>query len=321
MIPIKEIEKKINPDALDILRETFTAAQFNELLLSFRIKRHTTFRVNLLKADKNSIIKEMQNNGFKVKMFDLINNAFIYEGKNNHLLKSKFVSEGLIYLQSLSSMIPPILLDPKEGDKILDVASAPGSKVTQIADLTKNNSTIDAIEPDYIRMERLKYNINLLGANVNLYKSTFQNFCKIHNEPYDKILADLPCSGEGRFNIYDKPSYSLWCKNNIPRLARLQKDILKKAISLLKIGGTIVYSTCTLNYYENEEVVDEILKDEEFKIEIIDISQKLKDIKEAIKPITEIEGKLFDKSINKSLRIMPSERFEGFFICKMKRVK
>jgi len=129
-------------------------------------------------------------------------------------------------------MLPAVILEPKPEEYILDLAAAPGSKTSYIAALTNNKAKIDAIEPDYIRFQRLKYNIEHLGVkNVSLYNIKAENFIKerlenfkitedLKNENilYDKILFDAPCSGEGRFSYFDINSYSNWSLKNVKKL-------------------------------------------------------------------------------------------------------
>lgn len=321
MISIDELKSKLPQDALKLIESTFDPALYNNILLSFREERCTTFRVNLLKADKYEVMEELRKQRFKFSNVDFIPNAFkLQDQENNRLLKSNLVADGKIYLQSISSLLPPIILDPKEGDLILDMAASPGSKTTQIAALTMNKSTIDAIEPDFIRMERLKHNTELLGANnINFFQTEGQVFCREKANYYDKILVDAPCSGEGRFSINDKNSYNKWKINNVEKLSNLQKKLLKAAIIAAKPDGVIVYSTCTLNVYENEAVIDTILNDKDINVKILKIDDKLKNLKESVMPLLKYKDLNFNKTINDALRIVPSKNTEGFFICKLKK--
>ena len=321
MISIAEVEKIIPDDALLLFKKIFTPSIYNKILLSLRTARIQTFRVNPLKSDKPAIMKGMINSKFKIKPIGLINGAFEFAGNLNSLLKSAMVTEGDIYLQSLSSMLPPIILDPKHGDKILDIAAAPGSKCTQIAGLISNSGIIDAVEPDYIRSERLKYNIDVLGVNnINVHNTRGEKFYINREKKYDRVLADVPCSGEGRFTVFDKRSYCSWKLKDIKKFAKLQKKLLKSAIMSAKIGGVIVYSTCTLNLNENEEVINDILNDDDFRVEILPVDNKYRVLEESLEPFKKSDDNVFDLQIKKALRIIPSARFEGFFICKMRRL-
>jgi len=322
VISIEQLKKRLPKDALLSIESIFSPAIFNSILLSFREEKPTTFRVNTLKIDKQSVVCELRKAGFKFSNLEFIDNAFkLSKEESKKLLKTTQAIEGKIYLQSISSLLPPLILNPKEGDRILDMAASPGSKTTQIAALSSNKAFIDAIEPDFVRMERLKHNAELLGAqNINFFQTEGQIFCKNASDFYDKILLDAPCSGEGRFSIYDKNSYGNWKIGNVQKLSNLQKKLLKSAVKSVKKGGIIVYSTCTLNIKENEEVVDSILREEEFKVKILPIENKFKNLKESVEPFLNFEEQKFDKSLKDALRIIPSKDVEGFFICKLVKI-
>ncbi|OHD10597.1 MAG: hypothetical protein A2086_09505 [Spirochaetes bacterium GWD1_27_9] len=319
---IAEVKNLIPADAISLLEETFNPALVNKILLAFRQKRNTTFRINTLKTTKQQVIADLQKEKFKIKSISFLPEVFYLDGdENNRLLKTDIVKEGKIYLQSISSLLPPLILEPQKNDKILDMAASPGSKTTQIAAIVANTGSIDAIEPDFVRMERLKHNVELLGVtNVNFYQTRGEDFCKDKKEYYDKILLDAPCSGEGRFNFYDKNSYGSWKKNNVEKLSNLQKKLLKSAVLATKINGIIVYSTCTLNVFENEKVIDYILKETDVKVKVVPIAEQFKTIPESVKPILQWKDEKFNDSIKNALRIIQSENIEGFFICKLKRV-
>ena len=211
-------------------------------------------------------------------------------------------------MQSLSSMIPPLVLSPKPYERILDVASAPGSKTTQIACLMENKGEIVANELDKLRFERLKYNVEAQGASiVKLENGRGEALGKKYIEEFDKVLLDTPCSGEGRFSSLDPRSYRSWSKKEVLRLSKLQKKLISSACVALKHGGILVYSTCTINEYENEDIVSFAINELGLKLEDINI-----DIKDSIKGITE--------ETEKCIRILPSKDMEGFFVAKFKKL-
>lgn len=319
MISIDQLKKKLPKEALGLFENQFTPSQFNKLLLAFRETRKPSFRVNTIKSDRIEVIKTLQHEAIKTINVPFINNAYIIKGDNKQLMNSSLIKEGKIYAQSLSSMIPALILSPRKNEKILDIASAPGSKTTQIAALMQNTGSIDALEPDKIRVQKLYHNIKLLGvSNVNVINQKGDYFYKGRELNYDRVLVDVPCSGEGRFNIHDVSSYANWRVKNIHKYSNLQVKLLKSAIYAAKANGTIVYSTCTLNVNENEKVIDAIMNDQNLDIEILDIDKKFRDLEESY---NSFDGKNFDRSINKALRIMPSSKFEGFFICKIKKLQ
>jgi NOL1/NOP2/sun family putative RNA methylase len=322
MVPLEEVRKKIPKEALELLEETFPPATFNKMILSFRVKRNTCFRINTLKSNRDEVLPELQKLGFKTGNVHFLANAYqLNVCDDNRLLKTGLASDGKIYLQSISSQIPAFILEPVKGENILDIAASPGSKTTQMSAMMENTGNIDAVEPDYVRMERLRFNAGTLGAaNINFFQADGVDFCKDKMARYDRVLADVPCSGEGRFSIHDRSSYVRWKINSVEKLSNLQKKLLTGSILSTKPGGIIVYSTCTLNVFENEKNIDWILKQAGFKVKILPVDDRFKSLNESVDPILKFRNERYDDSIRRCLRIIPSGGMEGFFICKMQRI-
>lgn len=301
---------KLPIDFIDELNEEFSSKMVEKILNGICEKRYTTFRINTLNTDIEEIRKSIELNNIEVEELDLNNTiAFIVKNKNeNDLKKLDIYKEGKIYLQSISSMIPPIVLNPKENDKVLDLTAAPGSKTTQMAAMMNNKGSILANEIDKIRYERLRYNLNM--QNVIIAETINKDGVLIGDlfkEEFDKVLLDAPCSGEGRFKIDDKDTYSKWSLKMKKELSKLQKELLESATKACKKGGKIVYSTCTLNKSEDEEIVDYAIKELGLELEEIDLK-----IKNTIHGNT----KGLDKSIDKTIKIIPNKNTEGFYVAR-----
>ena len=203
-------------------------------------------------------------------------------------------------------MIPAIILNPKENENILDMTSAPGGKTTQIAALSNNNALITACEKNKIRIERLKYNIEKQGANrVNILN---EDAIKLSNFfSFDKILLDAPCSGSGTLNINDTNISKYFTEVLINKSQKIQYELLKKAITILKPNSEMVYSTCSILKEENENNLLKILNN---KIEIVPINEEIfKDVQ------------LLPSNIKGTITICPNKFYEGFFIAKLKKLK
>ncbi|HNZ26956.1 MAG TPA: RsmB/NOP family class I SAM-dependent RNA methyltransferase [Spirochaetota bacterium] len=322
MRPIGDVYKLIPGDALAVFKELFSPVQYDKIIQSFRIERRTTFRLNTLKSTKREVMDYLRNNKFKFQEINFIDNAFILEKKDGiKLLKTDLAVSGKIYLQTLSSMLPPIALGVEQNERILDLASAPGSKTTQIAALMNNTGIIDAVEPNFIRIERLRHNINLLGVtNTTVTQADGNKFCVEKANYYDRVLLDAPCSGDGRFNIYDRKSYGNWRKNMAERCSNIQKKLLRSALTSVKPGGTVVYSTCAINDVENEGVVNSILESGDFKIEIENINIPRLEGDYVTEGLARAKENKYSRDMRKCLRILPSNIMEGFFVCKIKKV-
>ena len=277
-------------------------------------ERSTTLRVNTLKSNIHEIMSILKENGIKFDRVSWYNDALIIKDiSEKQLQKLEIYNEGYIYLQSLSSMIPPLVLNPIEGEKVLDLTAAPGSKTTQMAAMMKNTGYILANELDELRCERLRYNIEKQGANiVEVLNGRGETIGKKYENFFDKVLLDAPCSGEGRFLGTDAKTYRGWSERTVSELSKLQRKLFKSAYQALKPGGYLVYSTCTLNREENENIIEWALDNSnEMKIKTETINLNIKNI---VEPISE------NIEVKKAIKIIPSRETEGFFIVKLKKL-
>lgn len=277
------------------------------------VDRNTTLRVNTLKYNIQYLMIQLKKNNIKFERVQWYNNALLLKNiSEKDIQKLEIYINGYIYLQSLSSMIPPLVLSPKSGDKVLDLTAAPGSKTTQLANLMDNNGEIIANELDKIRYERLKYNVEKQGATiVKMINSRGEKLGEKYPEYFDKVLLDVPCSGEGRFLINNPKTYRDWSIKKVNNLVKLQKKLLISACKALKKNGVMVYSTCTINKYENEFILDWATKN--LPLKIVDINLIIKDYIKG-------DNEKLDRAIDKAIKILPSKSMEGFFVAKLKKV-
>jgi len=231
---------------------------------------------------------------------------------SNELLSKKMEHVlGYFFIQNASSMLPPIILEPKEDEEILDLCAAPGGKTTHIAELLENRGLVIANDVSNERLKALRGNLQRCGVvNVVVTKAKGQHFWKF-GKKFDKILVDAPCTATGHLSprVLQTTSYS-----SIKMLSKLQKRLLSSAIKCLKKDGMIVYSTCSLEPEENEEVVDYVCKKFGVEVEEIDVRNEL-----FLNGIREWEDKEYGEYVEKCLRIKPTEKTEGFFVCKLRK--
>lgn len=275
------------------LKESYDAHAVDNILSGLSCKRKTTFRANRVKASFEDIESSLLKLDIEYDTHPDFPDAFILKNydtsKKRHFDTKTSISieelamykDGKIYMQSLSSMKPVYVLEPNDGDNILDMCAAPGGKTTMIQSITNNKVNLTACELHKDRFEKLKYNIDLQGANVYALN---QNACDLNDMlKFDKILIDAPCTGTGTIDIFDKNEGITF--ELLKRTTNAQMKLIKKAYRLIKKGGMVVYSTCSLLKDENEDIVD------------------------------------FAKSIGfkkiECIKIMPDEIFEGFFIAKL----
>lgn len=289
----------------DILKEQYGEEIRDKILEGYKQKRYTTFRVNTLKssiAEVEEILKKEKIEYEKIKWSE---EAFIIKNVSEKEIKNlEIYQNGKIYLQSLSSMLPPIILNPKEGMDILDMAAAPGGKTTQIAALVNNNAAITACEMNKIRAERLKYNIEKQGANAYVMITDARNIDDFFS--FNQILLDAPCSGSGTLDINDKNLERVFTKKLIEKSVKSQFALLKKALTILKPGSEMVYSTCSILSQENEEIINKVLNN--LNCEIVPI--ELQGMEELPLLPTNIKG---------TICICPNKLYEGFFVAKIRK--
>ena len=256
------------------------------------------------------LLKILQKENIEYENVEWYNDALIIKNADEKKIQNLDIyTNGYIYLQSLSSMIPPIILNPKKEEKVLDLTAAPGSKTTQMAAMMENDGYILANELDKIRCDRLKYNVHMQGAEiVEVINMPGENVGEKYPNTFDKVLLDVPCSGEGRFLVSDEKTYKNWSTKQVQDLVEIQKKLFESAVEALKAGGEMVYSTCTLNLKENEEIVNYAIKNLNVKVEEINI--ELKDKAKGI-------SKGYDTSLKNTIRVLPNKYQEGFYVAKI----
>ena len=289
-----------------MLKEQYGIETAKKIINGYLTKRKTTLRINTIKSNIEEIKNKLQESKIEYEEVPWSKEAIIIKNVDEKTIQEMDIyQDGKIYMQSLSSMLPPIILEPKEKTDILDMAAAPGGKTTQIAALTNNKAHITACEKNKIRAERLKYNVDKQGATCVFIMPKDSRFIDDFFS-FDQILLDAPCSGSGTLDFNNSNIEKYFTKQLIERSTKTQKTLLKKAISLLKPGHEMVYSTCSVLACENEDVVESILKDE--KIEIVPIS--FEGIESLPVLITKISG---------TLCVCPTELYEGFFVAKIRK--
>lgn len=278
-----------------------------EIIEGYQTKRKTTLRINTIKSNIEEIKKELEKEKIEYEIVKWSKEALIIKNADEKTIQEmEIYKNGKIYLQSLSSMLPPIILEPKEGTDILDMAAAPGGKTTQIAALTNNKAHITACEKNKIRAERLKYNVDKQGATCVFIMPKDSRFIDDFFS-FDQILLDAPCSGSGTLDYNDANIEKYFTEQLIERSSKTQKTLLSKAIKLLKPGHEMIYSTCSILDCENEDVVASVIKNG--NIEIVPINFEGME-----------ELPILPTKISGTLCVKPTELYEGFFVAKIKRL-
>ncbi len=263
-----------------------------------------SIRVNTLKTS----VKDMKKR-FELEPIPWCDTGFFIEGKAIGNTLEHFL--GYIYMQEAASMIPPVVLNPSHSDLVLDMCASPGSKTTQIAAMMENKGILVANDNAISRLKPLSMNMQRCGVSNAVITLMEGRWFKTE---FDKILVDAPCSGIGTIRKSPK-TVGWWNPNFIKQMAGIQKQLLDTAFNILKPGGILVYSTCTLEPEENEGVIDNLLgRHDNAKLQKITL-----DIKTS-PAILEFEGNNYNPEIKKCLRLWPQDNdTEGFFVAKIKK--
>ena len=231
-----------------------------DLLMANNTTALLNIRVNTLKTDKDSLKSKLEDKGFKISYGQYANDSLIIHNPARITSLEEF-TEGLFTIQDESSMLVTQLLDPKEGSLVIDLCSAPGGKSTHIAQYMNNKGLIISRDKFPHKIKLVEDNAKRLGIDIiktELYDALDLDESLIGKADY--VLVDAPCSGLGL--IRRKPEIK-WNKSSedIEGLSKLQEDILNVARRYLKVGGILMYSTCTILDQENIQVVENFLKE------------------------------------------------------------
>lgn len=314
---IKNAAYKLSKEFLETLYNIYSPVTVDSILKSFIDGRKTTLRVNKLKTTVNDVQRELRSNGIGFSNSSFLKEAFILnKARESQITKLNCYKEGSIYIQNLSSMLPPTFLDLEKGQSILDMCAAPGGKTTEIASIIDNQGEITANEINIIRRERLKYNVQKQGAScIEVIGMDGKILGDTFEEKFDRVLLDAPCSGEGTIELKRRESYKGWSTKFIRENSKLQKKLLESGIKALKKGGILIYSTCTISPEENEEVVDYALN----KYPNLRVMNLSINVKNSIQGLNVYKDKKYNDNLKKALRVIPNEEMEGFFVCKLKK--
>ena len=301
-------EIKLPKFLIDELNKQYGEEITKKILSGYAEKRVVTLRVNTLKSDVSKVCEELTKNNIEFEKVIWSDVALVIKNATEEELQKLSIYEnGEIYLQSLSSMLPPVIMQPKENTDILDMTAAPGGKTTQIAALTNNNANITACEMNNIRIEKLKYNIEKQGAkSAVIMQADSRNLSDYF--AFDQILLDAPCSGSGTMELNNERTYKNFTEILVEKSTKSQLTLLKKALKILKPGREMIYSTCSILARENEDILNKALKG--LNAEIVPI--ELEGIENIPLLPTKIEG---------TLCVCPNKYYEGFFVAKIRKNK
>ena len=283
------IKYSYEPWIIRLWLETYDVDFVESLLAAGNETPSVCIRLNWLKIMKPDLIKELSARGFEVEEGKIASNALHVKGQG--LLDTAFYKDGLFSVQDEACQMVAQMLDPAQGDVVMDMCAAPGGKALSIAERMNNKGTVIASDIYKRRVEIADREAKRLGISIiqtRTWDATRVDSTMV--EKADKVLCDVPCSGFGVIRRKPEIKYRK-NENEVEALPAKQLAILKASASYVKPGGVLMYCTCTINPYENERVVADFLrKTNSFKVE---------------------ESKQFMPNVDGT---------DGFFICKMRKV-
>lgn len=287
------------------LRAEYSPAEVEKIVCGYEKKRPVTLRVNTVKSSAGEVLEALSAAGISAKGVSWSDSAMILDGATESDVRPlEIYVSGKIYLQSLSSQLPPIAMDLSAGQDVLDMTAAPGGKTSEIYAMTGGKVNLTACERDTARAEQLRFNLKKQGVSANVLQTDARTISDFFR--FDNVLLDAPCSGSGILNVRNPKIATTFTLKLIEKTTRLQEALLKKALTVLKAGQTMVYSTCSVLKEENENVVSKVLRDFNACVVPIKFSGN--------KDLPTLES-----TIPGAVTVCPTELYEGFFMAKIRK--
>lgn len=311
----QEIENRYPADTCERIFRGFAEAR----------ERPVTLRANTLRATRAEVASELDAAGIAHEGVAWYGDAFILsDARERAVWDLPLYREGKVYLQSLSSMIPPLALAPRDGADVLDMCAAPGGKTAEMAALAPG-AHLTACEMSAPRAEKLTFNLNKLGVTaVNVMRTDARRLDEFFS--FDQILLDAPCTGSGTVRAGDAKAAARITDKLLAKVTRSQRSLLDRALTVLKPGGVLVYSTCSILPQENEEQVMAALKRHR-DCEVVPLTCALAEdaparpaTAQAIADAAErCELPLLANGLAGTLTICPTRLYEGFYIAVIRK--
>ncbi len=285
-------------DLTTLLSRRYGEGDMQRILTGYGSVRPVTLRFNSLKIAPEEGKRRLKEEGFSFESVPWYDAAVILSGEKD-IAATSLYENGEIYLQSLSSMLPPLYLGAAAGETVLDMAAAPGGKTTEICALSEGKALVTACERDKRRFERLKFNLSRQSASrvtpMQIDAGALDPFFS-----FDKVLLDAPCSGSGTVQDLEEARID---SAYVQMCSLRQFRLLRKGISLLKCGGELVYSTCSILPEENEEILFRVAEE----------------MRAVVVPIEAPQGVPLLPSPEGTVCVCPTSLYEGFFVAKIRR--
>ena len=242
----------------------FGIERTEKMLEAFNSPPHVTYRVNFLKTKPDEVANLLQKNNIDFSYGKYLP-EFIHINESGLPLKSELIDTGKVFVQDESAGLPVRLLNPKQGMNMVDLTTAPGGKATYAAIRMRNKGRVTAVDKSQLRLQLVQENAQRLG--IKIISPVVCDMLLFEGGMFDRVLLDPPCTGWGTAR---KNSDLRWSKTkeDIVNLSKIQTIMLQHAGKLVKPGGILVYSTCTILRAENDQIVEEfLLRNQQFVID------------------------------------------------------
>ena len=303
-----EVRTSLSPEIFGVLKKSYGKEDALNIGLAFLKSPKLTVRPNLLKTDRESLLKIFEKEGITAVRSDLVPNAINIEGARIETLQS--FKDGLFFVQNEAAQLASLIADPQKKDKILDCCAAPGGKSTHMAELAGDDCDILSLDINTSRLALIEENAKRLELKSIRTKCADSMDFDI-DEQFDIVLCDVPCSGLGLMSR--KPDIRLTISyDRIQELLPRQRNILKNASRFVKPGGKLIYCTCTLNKAENEETIQDFLDNNSDFV--------ASDIRDIIPDSLIMDNVREDSASKGCLTLFPHiDGCDGFFISRLER--
>ncbi|MEK8085757.1 RsmB/NOP family class I SAM-dependent RNA methyltransferase [Aquabacterium sp. A3] len=295
-----------------------------EALASFQHPKVVSFRLNRLHPDASSVIPALRAAGLTPEPVPWAQNQGVMAwqcppAQRDALTHGAWANDGRLYIQSLSSMLAPILLAPTADEWVLDLAAAPGGKTILMAEMMGNAGKISAVEPVHGRFHRLKANLERMGiSNTRCYLKDGREIGRLKPDSFQRVMLDAPCSSESRFRSDEPDSTEHWSLRKVTECARKQERLILSAFDALAPGGHLLYCTCSYAPEENERVVAHLLKKRD-AAEVLPMPDWLHQLSNITAGLTSWQDKPLPEACTHTVRVWPTAEMDGFYLALVRK--
>ena len=304
------------PAFVERLERIVPADHLPTVLASFSLDKPASLWLNPLRAPPDETLAALRAAFPEAVFTPLLPNAVTTSLDAGTLARDPIVTDGRAYIINPASLIPPAVLAPEAGDEVLDLCAAPGGKTLQLASYNPRYlAAVEAVKPRFFKLQGIldRYGVLARPAQTRLFLKDGRDVGGAVPERFDKVLLDAPCSSEARFDADDDASSRHWSAHKIAECAYKQRGLLRSALTALKVGGTMVYCTCSFAPEENEAVVIDTLA--ELDGAVVTLPTPLPT------PLTGPIPAMAGIDLPDAWRILPDARWDGFFLIRLQKIR